>query len=147
MNFFSWLGLNRQGKKSKKNDFEIAEELGSLAEVFLFPLDVAGLDGPKWALKEAPFMAGYLQGYADVLAQSFGRESGSSLGKNIALQFCRTLLKGSPNSFVNTFVEFSMNADGPDFDDGLERGARDGNALQMKKTAMAIALGEHLKIN
>ena len=147
MNFFSWFRLDRQRTKAKQSDFEIAKELGSLAEGFLFPLDVAGLDGPKWALKEAPFMAGYLQGYADVLAQSFGRDPGSSLGQNIALQFCRTLLKDSPASFVNTFVEFSMNADGPDFDEGLERGARDGNALQMKKTAMPIALGEHLGLN
>lgn len=130
-------------------DFRLAKSFAPIAESFLVPLGVVGLNGPKWAIKEADFMAGYLQGYGDVIAQASGRESGSQLGANIALQFALKLMGAAeaPTKVVNAFIEFSASASGPIFDAGMARGSQDANSFATQQSTLAKALAEHLGID
>lgn len=149
--FYSIVELIRPSKTHE--DIEIATKLAVFADVFLLPLGAADLDGPRWALKESNFMAGYLQGVGDILAQASGRERGSMLGPNLALHFAKRLFAAAnaPNEVFTAYVHLSMLATGPQFEMGMTFGSRDANAfISTKKRGLTfypIALSEHFGSN
>lgn len=144
MRVLTWLKSLVGGNRNElADDFEIAKNMGAVAGTWLILLYMVDLDAPKWAAKEPHYMAGYLQGYADVVAQAMGRETGSMLGQNIALQFALTLFGAAPS---NSFIEFSMGAEGAVYDLGLADGCEDGNGFVSKKTQIANILSKHLGI-
>lgn len=150
MKVINWIRSMLKGDHASgvADDFALAKTLGATADTFLLPLGVAGLDAKTWAAKEAHFMAGYLQGYGDVVAQACGREPDSQLGANVALQFALRLMHAADASQAetNSFAEFLMTADGPGFHSGMAYGSKDANAFVTKKSMIATALGEHLGI-
>ena len=133
-------------KKVVSNEFDTAKQFQPIAETFLFALNIVGWDGPTWAVKEGDFMGGYLQGYADVLAQAHGKEPGSIFGQNIFIQFSNFLLKDGPPFLPNTFIEYHLDAQNESIESGLACGSEDANAFIKRTSTLPLALGKHLGI-
>jgi hypothetical protein len=145
MNAFSFFQSLFRKKTPDDNAIEIAKKFASIAIRFTFTLRAAGLDGEKWVRKEPLFVAGYLQGFADVIAQHLGGTPGGNLGANIALQFAKEILYEADTNFVTSFIEFSIfGANGKEFRQGIELGGQDGNEYIEKNTTLSRGLEAHL---
>jgi hypothetical protein len=147
MKVFNFFQSLFRKKTPDDNAIEMAQRFASIAVRFIFTLRVAGLDGEKWVRKEPLFVAGYLQGFADVIAQHLGGSSGGDLSANIALQFVKVILSDADadNEFVNSFIEFAVfQASGEQFNLALALGGSDGNEmLQSEYNILSRGLEAH----
>jgi hypothetical protein len=130
------------------DDLALAEssrfkEIASLIEFNI--RGAANISGSDWVNRESAIAAGYFQGFADVLAQACGRDRGSELGANIALQFARVILQDRGSEKINEFIEYSLfSASGDKFLHGVNLGGQDANTF-LNKNSVFNALANHLR--
>lgn len=134
-------------KASKpEDDFALAESYKNIAGLFLVTLNGgAKITGEQWINREPAFAAGYLHGFGDAIAQSIGRNTGSLLGANIAVQFSKVILEDANSDKVDAFIEYSLNANGHDYEHGIQLGAQDGNGFLNKTSNLPRALVAHFQ--
>lgn len=146
MDLFSFLKSIFKRDSAASHVFEQAEKFRDVAGIFLITLSGANLEGFEWVEKEPEFVAGYMQGFGDVLAQAAGESPGSMLGGNIAIQFIKVILADAKNDDIRSFIQYSLTAQGASFDSGISCGERDGNGFLQRKSHLPRALVEHLGI-
>lgn len=139
----SWLRSlfdRKFGRREK--ELEGARSLAIAAEILQVPIRASGTTPEELLKKQPQFMCGYLAGFADVLAQEAGGESGGNLSQNLTLQVMINLFGQRGADELTSLLYDLMSNPTPDFEHAMHVGGEDGNRALNK--GLPRSLGRHL---
>ena len=100
----------------------------------------ADLDGEEWLTKSRRFAAGYLKGFADVVAVGMGHNPGSDLAANLSIRFAEVIAVNAPCYVQQAFIEYMISKEQEESDIGFDVGRQDGQGvLNGIRTPRALA--------